>query len=189
MSKLCNECNQEKSLEDFSPLIKGKFGRRSKCKKCMAEIAAKNRKKNPSAHKAAIKKYRLSHPEVIARRDRRYYLKNKDRLLAKNKKWKQNNPEQNAELNRRKEHRRRARKLENGIGLYTEKQVLELYGKLCHICESKINLSAPRRVGTKGWEKGLHIDHIVPISKGGSDTLDNVRPAHALCNLKKSDLL
>ena len=28
----------------------------------------------------------------------------------------------------------------------------------------------------------LTIDHIVPASKGGSDHLENLRPAHAICN-------
>lgn len=189
MSKTCNNCSLEKSLDCFSPLPKGKLGRRAKCKECEAKIAKIRRKKNPQAHKASVEKYRVSHPEIIARKNAKYYQKHKIRLVKKTQQWRKNNPEKYAEHNRLKEHRRRARKLENGTEPYTEKQVLELYGKLCHICESKINLSAPRKVGTKGWEKGLHIDHIVPISKGGSDTLDNVRPTHALCNLKKSDLL
>jgi len=32
---------------------------------------------------------------------------------------------------------------------------------------------------------GLHIDHVMPLSKGGPDTLENVRPAHGSCNVKK----
>jgi 5-methylcytosine-specific restriction endonuclease McrA len=48
-------------------------------------------------------------------------------------------------------------------------------------------MKASRKVGSKNWEKSLHIDHLIPISKGGSDTLENVRPTHALCNLKKGN--
>lgn len=33
------------------------------------------------------------------------------------------------------------------------------------------------------WE---HIDHIVPLSKGGTNTIDNVAPACAQCNLSKN---
>ncbi|WP_073772731.1 HNH endonuclease signature motif containing protein [Streptomyces sp. MJM1172] len=33
-----------------------------------------------------------------------------------------------------------------------------------------------------------HIDHVTPISKGGADTLGNVVPACAPCNLAKSAL-
>jgi hypothetical protein len=34
-----------------------------------------------------------------------------------------------------------------------------------------------------GWE----VDHIVPLSKGGSDSLDNVQALHWQANLAKSD--
>jgi len=49
-----------------------------------------------------------------------------------------------------------------------------------------IDLSAPRQCGKPGWDNGLHIDHLYPLSKGGSDNLDNVRPAHGRCNVIKS---
>lgn len=32
-----------------------------------------------------------------------------------------------------------------------------------------------------------HIDHIIPLSKGGSDTYDNVQVSHPLCNWKKNN--
>ena len=31
------------------------------------------------------------------------------------------------------------------------------------------------------------VDHIVPLNKGGTDTLDNKQPAHRACNRAKSD--
>lgn len=46
-------------------------------------------------------------------------------------------------------------------------------------------MTAPRRTNIKGFEFGLHIDHVIPLVKGGSHTLENVRPSHAICNLKK----
>lgn len=33
------------------------------------------------------------------------------------------------------------------------------------------------------------VDHIVPLNKGGTDTLDNKQPAHSRCNRAKSDRL
>lgn len=70
---------------------------------------------------------------------------------------------------------------------YTYFDVISTYGTNCHICGEPINLEAPRNVGRAGWEKALHIDHVIPMSKGGEDTLDNVRPSHARCNIIKND--
>ena len=80
--------------------------------------------------------------------------------------------------------------MDNGVEVYTTLQVLETYGTNCHICNGPVDLSAPRLVGRGvGWEHGLHIDHVIPISKGGPDTLSNVRPSHAYCNISKRDRL
>jgi 5-methylcytosine-specific restriction endonuclease McrA len=81
---------------------------------------------------------------------------------------------------------RRARKKSVESDKYLESDILHIYGIECHICQETIDLSAPKKVGTTGWEKGLHLDHVIPLSKGGSDTVDNVRPAHGICNVRKS---
>ena len=64
--------------------------------------------------------------------------------------------------------------------------VINTYGSDCHLCGKPIDMKAPRKSGSDGWELSLHIDHVVPLSKGGDDTLENVRPSHAQCNLMKS---
>ena len=82
-------------------------------------------------------------------------------------------------------NRRQERILENGYEFYTVTQVLVAYGKTCHICHEPIDLKASRWVGRGDWLLGLHVDHVVAIANGGPDTLANVRPSHAICNLKK----
>jgi len=61
-------------------------------------------------------------------------------------------------------------------------QVLREYGSTCHICKEPIDLDLPRTS-----RMGLTVDHVFPLSKGGSDELDNLRPAHWICNNRKSD--
>lgn len=55
---------------------------------------------------------------------------------------------------------------------------------LCHICGDEVDLSLPRTS-----RMGATLDHVIPISKGGLDLLENVRLAHWICNIRKSDSL
>ena len=112
-----------------------------------------------------------------------YYEKNKDILLYKQKLYRLEHPE----ISRRSARKRRARLMKVVRIEYTDKQVLELYGSNCHICLEPIDLKAPRSTSHYKWKKSLHIDHLIPISKGGEDTLENVRPAHGFCNISKGN--
>ena len=83
-------------------------------------------------------------------------------------------------------HERRARMAGATYESVSVKDVITLYGTTCHLCDDPIDLDAPRssRSGS-GWERGLHLDHVTPLSKGGTHTIENVRPAHGWCNLSK----
>ena len=89
------------------------------------------------------------------------------------------------EMSRQRLTKHRAAKA-SGVD-FTEAQVLERWGTNCHICEEPINLDAPRHSKSAGWKNGLHLDHVIPLTKGGEHTLENVKPAHAMCNLRKSN--
>ena len=59
----------------------------------------------------------------------------------------------------------------------TERQAV--YGKMeghCAYCGSEISLQT------------MQVDHIVPLRKGGADTMDNMRPACRSCNHYKHTL-
>lgn len=97
---------------------------------------------------------------------------------------------------RYKEHRRHHNRIRdkrvraNGFEYYTTDDVLAKWGYNCHICNDPIDFKAPRQCGDPGWELGLHLDHVIPIARGGPDTLANVKPAHAKCNvIVKRDLI
>lgn len=125
-----------------------------------------------------------------------YKIKNKDQIVLNRLQWINSNREKiskyqqkyisaNPEVDRNKDRKRRALKKQNGFEKYTEKQVLEKYGSICYLCSKPIDLNLPRQAGKPGWENGLHIEHFIDIAKGGPDTLENVRPSHGLCNLRK----
>ena len=83
----------------------------------------------------------------------------------------------------------RARKKGVPRKYYTREHIFKRDGYNCHICNTAVDLTANHIVGQPNWELYPHIDHVIPISKGGPDTLDNVKIAHAKCNLLKGDSL
>ena len=50
----------------------------------------------------------------------------------------------------------------------------------CHICGAGIDYDLP-------WKDPMAfvVDHVIPLHKGGTDTLGNARAAHRSCNSKK----
>lgn len=126
-----------------------------------------------------------------------FYANNKDRLRAKASEYRRNNPEtwkqvkasyrkRNPEKLQADRRIRYMRKYGGRHKYYTVNQVLDLYGSDCHICGKPIDLQAPRQTSKHGYELGLHIDHVIRLADGGDDVIENVRPAHGLCNQKKN---
>ena len=74
-------------------------------------------------------------------------------------------------------------------GKYSMLEVLLAHGTKCHLCGKEINYYAPRRVGFYGWENGLHLDHVIPLSKGGEHLPWNLQVLTAEENLIKSNKL
>lgn len=52
----------------------------------------------------------------------------------------------------------------------------------CGICEGEIDYSLRHP-----HPRSFVVDHILPLNKGGTDTLDNKQAAHRDCNRTKSD--
>ena len=168
--KLCVKCNNEKDGTH-----------KSYCKSCMAKRSAEYYQKNKEKINEIHKEYLQNNKEKILEKEKEYRQNNKEKLSEYNKEYRQKNPHKKRESDRK----RKALKRANIHKPYSEKQVLKLYGTSCHICKEGIDMFANRSVGAFGWQRGLHIDHVIPLSKGGPDTIDNVRPAHGLCNLQK----
>ena len=139
---------------------------RSANKDKVKQYNKKSYEKNIEYHRAYKKQWRTKNPEY-------------QRI------WRAENPEQAKLQGRESARKRRALELNTLREPYKESEVLETYGNDCHICQQPIDLETPRNCRGEGWELGLHLDHLVPLSKGGTDTLENIRPAHALCNTRK----
>ena len=62
------------------------------------------------------------------------------------------------------------------------RRMVERTGQPCAYCGLPIDLNAP-----KSAPLSFTVDHVVPVSAGGSDRMDNLVPAHYRCNIAKSD--
>lgn len=67
-------------------------------------------------------------------------------------------------------------RLREHIPAWMRDAVIERDGDICQLCGDPV---APSDV--------LHLDHIVPHSLGGHDTVANLQVAHALCNMRKGN--
>ena len=160
------------------------------CKDARAEHMRNYRKNNPEIMKETYKRrWARADKELLNKKNKEWRHKNREHANAYQRNLRKNNP-RFLELHNATSRRRRARIRNQGFEFYTDTDVINKYGTKCHLCSQEIDLNAPRQAKKKGplsegWEKALHIDHVIPIARGGSDTLDNVRPAHAFCNLSK----
>jgi 5-methylcytosine-specific restriction endonuclease McrA len=114
--------------------------------------------------------YYLANIDIIRKRQRAYYEANADTIRAYNRKFAAEHPE----LRLVSYHKRRALIKGNG-GTYTVAEKRMLYENqrgLCAYCERSEKLT---------------IDHIIPISKGGSNDISNICLACLRCNLSKRE--
>lgn len=112
--------------------------------------------------------------EYISKKCKGWREKNRDRQLAYAKQYREENKEKE---NARKRNRRRAQ--EAAEGFHTAEDIGNLFaaqkGK-CAYCKEKLSTVLHNK---------YHVDHIMPISLGGSHWPSNLQLLCKTCNLKK----
>lgn len=202
MNKACHRCKEILPVDSFYRRADAADGRQYSCKSCTAKLLNAWKNKNPEKAKAAnrarvLREKEKGYPRSSAWRSKnrervnatamKSYWKNRNHRLIVMKKWRTENPEKMKALKKayRKNNRpvvlawlmrRRARKAQ-APGYSTAEQIqarVDYYGGKCYLCRI-----APYE----------HIDHVIPIAKGGTNWPANLRPACAICNMKKHDKL
>lgn len=148
----------------------------------------------PELFKARAKARREANPEAERERNKRWHAENKERSLELRVGWYTRNIEHARDLARKQAakdrdkgrlnlQRRRARLRDSSSPGVTKAQWLAVCSayvdreglQLCSYCARRC--ARPT------------IDHVVPISRGGRDAPDNVRPACRRCNASKGKKL
>ncbi len=131
---------------------------------------------NPEKMKECLKKSRTKHKDKMRVKRQKIYRDNKEFFQEKSREWRKNNPHKVKEI-----AHRRICQLSKIEGKHTAKQIRELFNKQqckCANCISCITLT-PKMPNT------LHLDHIMPISKGGTNNISNIQLLCKDCNLRK----
>jgi len=125
--------------------------------------------------------WRLENRERKSATDKKWQQANKDKVNANGKLWRTRHPEKaaqvaknyrtaNPEAGRLKSSRRRAKKLSNGVFLIKQADAQKLLSSPCFYCGAKSE----------------HLDHVIPIARGGRHSLGNLVQSCQACNLSKN---
>ena len=157
--------------------------------------------------KEYMREYRITHPLYVeanrkymrdwsevnreSKREyvREHYKKNQEYYISKAQQWKKENPDKTKEQLRKYQknnlykwseinHRRRARLKDNG-GSFTVDELNALFKRqegCCFYCGDLLYSS---------FDKAIHIDHKIPISRGGKNDIENIALSCAACNMSK----
>lgn len=179
--KTCADCNETKSLDEFPRHKKYKDGHSHICNVCNRIRASHWQKDNPERYKERQRAFSESGKKSeSAKRER---VKHRESYLARAKAWVTNNPKRHQEhvrawLKRNPskvktyQENRRGRVASAGEYTHAEWESLcDFYGHICLCCRES---------------KPLTVDHVVPLSKGGRNTIDNLQPLCASCNSRKN---
>lgn len=138
--------------------------------------------KDPEKYKAYQRAYREANRDKARQYARDYRRRNPNYMKdwhAANpdhcRNWRADNPERARELWRIQASRRKALKAQAFVENVVPGVVYEMHGGVCGICKGYVEPS------------DFHVDHVIPLAKGGVHGYINTQPAHPLCNLRKGD--
>lgn len=172
--KSCSTCKQIKPLECFGKDKRASTGFKSQCKECEKKYRAVSEKnRDPEKKRVHAKQYRETH---------------KDIEKARLQKWKIENPEKYKAYHTRTKLKNRCTTVDFDEDITLEK-LYNRAGGICSLCGGRCDYDDYIFKDTTfiAGNKYPSIDHITPLSKGGSHMWNNVQLAHKQCNSIKSD--
>lgn len=197
-TKICSRCKKELPISKFPKHKRSRDGLGAWCKECHREYNKVYQRTHRKESCRRVRKWRRRNKEKINRRiresydpqkRRERYMRNRETELARQREYNQR-PEvkvrhreqqrlwisRNRELKREYWRQYNARK-QGADGSHSTDEWLSICKKcgwLCAACGIAHTEDNP-----------LTMDHIVPLSKGGTDYIDNIQPLCRKCNSKK----
>lgn len=158
--KTCSQCNTWKPYAEYAKQRATRDGYRSECKIC---LSAKNR-----AQKQRRLTLNPNYQEEARRHATEWRNANPQIVKKQRKAWKERNPERVSAM-----HARRYARSRGADGSHTALEWLAVCERQNHCC------------ARCGGRKKLTRDHIVPLSKGGTNYIENIQGLCHSCNSSK----
>ena len=199
--KVCTKCHLWKAITEFYPKKYALDGRRSACIVCTTLVNTNKRASNREAERERLRSYyalnrdkiltrrnnrslttkqkireymidwRSRHPEKVREYNRKRYALYPEAVQEANKRWDAKNPEK-----RRAIYQRRRARLQQAEGSFTAEEWERLKAEYNYQC-LRCHRTPPEILLTP--------DHIMPLSKGGSNYISNIQPLCRSCNISK----
>lgn len=166
IGKKCSRCREFKEYKEFNKRSAVSDGHNSYCRNCTKQIK---------------KKYREENDEKIKAYRREYNEKHRERENLRKRLYKQT-PE-GRETKYRSKIKRRSYKKKVQFKPFQRRKILERDNWTCKMCKCKVH---DRKTDYNTPDKA-HLDHIIPISKGGNSEPDNLQVLCRDCNIAKAD--
>ena len=164
----CSSCGQVKPLEDYYG--KGDKGKISQCKPCYSQVKKAEYQLNKDELKAKSNARYKSNRDSISRRRRQLYRENRESMVAVAREYRERNREKTREWAKTNYAKRKCAQGDYGD---IEVQALLVYQEgYCAACG-------------KDLDSGFHVDHILPISRGGDNSIRNLQILCPGCNQSK----
>lgn len=179
-TKTCTKCGQVKSLSDF---YKRLDSHQTQCKECQLKAHKQHYKANAELLRQRAKDYRAKNPEKVKAARLAWKQANKEKNVESVLRYQRKYPEKhtaataayrarNKDKYRNYSQNRRVRKENNGVFLITDKELSRILSRPCANCQS---FDRPT------------LDHIIPISLGGTHSIGNLQALCMPCNSSKAN--
>ena len=157
-------------------------------KEHIRELKRKHQAENPGKYDEALRKYRETHRKEINIKAR----ERREQDLEHYREIGRNSYERHAEERRKYSIEYYKRYPEKSVAATNRRRALKYASEITHTEEEWQELKAFYNFtclccGKQEPEIKLTRDHVIPLTQGGSDSIDNVQPLCARCNSKKNN--
>jgi 5-methylcytosine-specific restriction endonuclease McrA len=164
-TKICSRCKEEKPTSEFGKRSSRPDGLQYFCKPCSRLAVKEIRYRDIELTRRKEAEYIKANKQASLKRQRRWREANRDKARNNTRRWRLENPEKARYLR----HVRRAMEMNAPTFLITKKDMAALLSRPCVYC------GGPNQ----------HIDHVIPLARGGRNSIGNLVSSCAKCNQAK----